>query len=144
MTLLWCLEYTYQALGSFYVPRYTHSLYLVLLDDGDVILQIIQGALGLPDEQGLSVFCFDPIERVSIQKAFIGRINELRISRSVKEMIIEEKQVCFGLNNSIFTHAKPSWRSYYRLFKLTAAFAVVVSIVILVARRGALSYSRHH
>ncbi|MRC56969.1 heme oxygenase, partial [Bacillus thuringiensis] len=27
---------------------YTHSLYLVLLDDGDVIQQIIQGALGLP------------------------------------------------------------------------------------------------
>jgi len=114
---------------------------MVLLEDGEVITQILRAALALPDEKGLSVFHMDRRQRPSSLRALLERINKLHITRPMKEMIIEEKQLCFGLNNSVFTNAKPSWRAYYRVFKITAVFAVVVSLVVVAVRRGSLSSS---
>jgi len=109
---------------------YIHSMYLALLAGGKIIKKIVKKSLGTSSEQGLAIFNFDTINSTELKHEVYDAINKLDIPRDVKNAIVEEKNRCFAMNNSIVNNIKPGIRHYARLLKLGGIFGLVVVLVM--------------
>lgn len=113
---------------------YTHSMYLALLAGGMMLKKVIKKTLGLSGKEGLAVFDMDVTGKTDLRKEFKARINNLELSRDKKEKIIEEKQRCFKMNNSLANNVKPNMHSYSRIMKLLlVCLFLVTSFLVIVA-----------
>ena len=119
---------------TIFVHSYTHSLYLALLFGGAIIKSTLQRALELPDDRGLAIYTFGP-EAWECRRVLKDNINNLTICREMKDNIIQEKLLCYELNNSLFYNIQLSGRSYIRVFKMVTALAVVVLLLLYAIKR---------
>ena len=120
---------------------YVHTFYLLLLTHGDRIKQAIRRTLLLPDGQGMAVFSFNNPK--TLRETFVDNFNALTIRRRMKEMILEEKQMCGEFNYLIVSNINPGWRSYINLAKMAGMFLILVSLLVVVVKH-VTTKSRQH
>jgi len=113
---------------------YTHSLYLALLFGGTIIKMNIKHTLNYPDDAGLAVYTYTS-EEVKFRDIFKENINKLNLTREQKESIMEEKRLCYKLNDSLFTTIEPKWESYGRFVLKAAVLAAVASLLVYAVQR---------
>ena len=115
------------------INSYVHTFYMLLLTYGDRIKQAIRRTLLLPDGNGMAVFSFNKPPK-TLRETFVDNFNALTIRRRMKEMILEEKQMCREYNYLIVSNINPGWRSYINLAKMAGAFLIFVSLLVVVVK----------
>ena len=121
---------------------YVHTFYMLLLTYGERIKQAVRRTLLLPDGDGMAVFTFSKPK--ALRETFVDNFNALTIRRRMKEMILEEKQMCREFNYLIISNINPGWRSYINLVKMAGVCLVFISLLVVVVKHFVSMKSRQH
>jgi len=89
----------------------------------------------------MAVFSFNNPK--TLRETFVDNFNALTIRRRMKEMILEEKQMCGEFNYLIVSNINPGWRSYINLAKMAGMFLILVSLLVVVVKH-VTTKSRQH
>ena len=106
-------------------------MYLALVAGGQIIKKIVKKTLGISDNEGLSIFEFEDINRSQLRQHIYSSINNLDLDRRKKDAIISEKIRVFQMNNAIASGVKPSLKSFARLSKFAALFIFLFTLLVL-------------
>ena len=108
-------------------------MYLALLAGGQIIRRIVKKTLGIPGPDGLAVFDFpDDVNKKELRQHIIDGINQLHLSRDVKDAIIAEKIRVFQMNNAIARNVETSLRHYRRIMLFLLLFVVLLLLATYV------------
>jgi heme oxygenase len=107
-------------------------MYLALLAGGQIIKRIVRRTLGLSDENGLAIFEFEGVNRKEMKEQFLHNINCMELSRSQKDKIIEEKFLCFQMNNALADSIELRPSSFKRLLFFFLFFVLGLFFILLV------------
>ena len=106
-------------------------MYLAILAGGQILQKIIKKTLRLKTGEGVAIFSFDGHSKTELKKQFMERINQLELSSSEKEAIVQEKIRVFKMNNEVANHLEIPFKSYTKIGICAALIVVIFCAFVL-------------